>query len=350
MAGNLVKLNRKCLFLENRDTKLTEEVKKLKKDLVNSEVVSKSVTTKLRTETEILTHKLNLIQTLQSGLVDKQIMIQVQSDLDSITVKYRSALRSYESLKTDYTDELSVLKLNNENLQQQNRELHNQLLEIPREITSEGVEVQTNMARKLAESQINELTEKQRANHMNNLYVLVKEQFEKSENRFQELEKFNKDILCKNLDLQEAVKDLEDKVIDCIDVQAYKDLETKYLKTSEELQRAVVVKSNLEEQLREAKSELGCSDSVASSNIEVLSLKHQILDLQSESDEKALIAKLGTDVVYARIAENETRKQLESVSEDSKEYQEKYENCKTALEQSQTNHQEATIKFQEKLR
>lgn len=337
MAAKLVILNRKNLYLEDRDGKVTEELKTLKQTLENSEANSRARISKLSDENDILNHRINLLRDLQGGLVDRQVLAQVQNNLDSLTTKYRSSIRTYDSIKVDYGNEVSVLKVDNETLRQQNCELHDKLL---KGLASDDAQPQS-LERRLAECQINELTEKQRANHMTNLYSLVKEQFEKSESRFKELERFNKEILRKNLDFQETIKDLEDRLIHSIDAKLYEDMKTKYAKLDEALQKSVSKKTDLL---------VRSNDAFVPDSAEVLTLKHQILDLQAESDEKALIARLGTDVVYARIAEHETRKRLESVSEELKEYQDKYESYKTSLEEARTEHQDVMLKYKEKVR
>lgn len=56
------------------------------------------------------------------------------------------------------------------------------------------------------------LSQKNRADHTNNLYELVKEQLKKSEEKFVEFSKYGDGLLQKNSTLQERVVSLEDQV------------------------------------------------------------------------------------------------------------------------------------------
>ncbi|KAF5307268.1 hypothetical protein FQR65_LT06984 [Abscondita terminalis] len=318
ISSTVVKLNRKCVFLENEESRLSSEVKKLKGFLL---VAEQSVLEKIavhKTEKhEMLTNISNLKKSLELS-VSSVTLTNVQNRLEETIIKYRGALNEVQLIKSTYDKDVVLLQETITNLENKNVDLQRKLLEAianchAYEATAVTNETQ-NFAKKLAQAELNEITEKQRANHMTNLYGLVKDQLQKSEERFQEHEKVNQETLQKNLLLQQQMKVLEDQIMNYVAIELYSELKDKCALLEIEHKNLSVDNITLKTSLDILQKQLTFANEQSNENLEILRLKHQILDLQSTSDDKALIARLSSDVVYARLAETEAQNKLQDLN------------------------------------
>lgn len=338
MAGKIVTLNRKCIFLENIEKKLIIELKKLRENLLNSETNYISKINKLDLEKQALLSKIEKNENLLDNTADKQELHELQNNLDNLTIKYRELSQNLVEIQTKHTKEIDILNESNNMFKKEKEELNIKLTDTYSKLhtfedTSCNVDnsIQV-LTKKLAQSEVNEITERQRGNHINNLYELVKEQLKNSEDRYTEFEKFNKEIMRKNLQLQESVKDLQDKVINYIDLSSYHELKNKCTNLLEE-------QANLKSEILTIKDQLELTKKRDNSinlwnslkEYEYLNLKHQIVDLQSNSDEKAIIARLSSEVVSARLSEAECRKIIENLNKEINKYETDIEQCDKLL-------------------
>ncbi|KAK5649525.1 hypothetical protein RI129_000554 [Pyrocoelia pectoralis] len=354
ISGNMVKLNRKCVYLENEEARLSSENKQLKTNLADAEIISSNIISKLSNEKKDLTAKLAILDNSIDARVDRQILIDLRTNFDNLTLKYRASLTSFESMKCDYDKDITFLNETVKNLEGQKLELQNQLLKVSinahiQDVVSVTNDLQT-LSTKLAQSEVNEIEERQRANHMTSLYGLVKEQLQKSDERILEYEKQNEEIVRNNLLLQENLTRLEDKLINYVDLQVVTDLEYKKIEVEKDLQRVQSENDKLRSELKTFRksTQIGSGER-ASENMELLNLKHQLLDLQSNSDEKALIARLSSDVVLARLSETECQKKLQDVDNELLESQSNYDMCQNILEKERLERENWCAKYDRKI-
>lgn len=133
-----------------------------------------------------------------------------------------------EELKEKLNECLSKLKINDAS-----------------ETTEENTQT---LSKKLSECEVNLIGERQRANHINNLYELVKEQLNKSEERFREYETHTKEIMHKNLELQGQLKEAEDKLCGFVDVEVYNASKEEYRKVMERENELTMMIGKLQEE------------------------------------------------------------------------------------------------------
>ncbi|KAF5299147.1 hypothetical protein FQA39_LY02320 [Lamprigera yunnana] len=336
ISGNMIKLNRKCVFLENEESRLTNEVKKLKTNLSTAEENVAIKMLKLNNEKNEMTIKMETLKKSLDFSVSRLTLINVQNQLDSITVKYRNVLQDMNNIKSKYDKDVHLLHEIVKSLEDQKVELHQELykatvqLRIHEALTlTNGVEV---VSKKLAQTEVSEISERQRANHMTNLYGLVKDQLQKSERKYQEQEKQSQHVLDKNLLLQKNMKDLEDQLINSVSLETFTDLKNKYIHVEEENYTLLCIINKLKIDLMESKKSRTDITEQSHDNLEILSLKHQILDLQSMGDDKALIARLSSDVVLARLSETQSLKIVEDLQNELLELQHNYDLSKSLLD------------------
>lgn len=357
MGTKIITLNRKCIFLENSESKLANDLKKLKENLLNSETSYISKLHKLDIEKHELLNKINKMENLLNNTVEKQELIKLQDDLDQLTLKYRELLQSLSDIQNKHCKEIDVLKESNIIYKKEKDEINTKLADALNKLhTFETISCNIDNAtqiltKKLAQSEVNEITERQRGNHINNLYELVKEQLKNSEERYTEFEKFNKEIMRKNLQLQENVKDLQDKMINYVDFTEFNELKNKCANLLDEQSQLISEKLMLKEELQLMKKKDETSTLWNSSKeYEFLNLKHQIVDLQSSSDEKAIIARLSSDVVNARLSEAECRKMISDLKTEFDTNELALDRCKSDLIEERVKNEKIAIEQSRKFR
>lgn len=357
MSSKIISLNRKCVYLETSEMKMSNDVKKLQEDMLNLEKFYIDKLNKIETENKCLLNETNVFRNNLKNTASQLLLLQTQNNLDSLTLKQRDLLQRIIEQETKHTKELSVLKESNEMLKKEKEDLADRLVETINKLknietssypTETAIEILT---KKLSQTEVNEITERQRGNHINNLYELVKEQLKNSEDRYTEFEKFNKEIMRKNLQLQETVKDLQDKVIHYVDAKVFQDLQEKYTSLLQDKEKLFRNYSTLTQELEITKKSYDCQNLWTSlKEYEFLNLKHQIVDLQSTTDAKAIIARLSSDVVNARLAEADCRKTIDDLRNELNKLEDEYSQCQNNLIEERREHEEITQGFSNKLR
>lgn len=355
LSSEIVVLNRKCVYFENEESRLSSNIKSLKSDLNMAEETTSKKFSELKNENIDLMHKLCFVESLSVNTVTRHVYEELQKTLDTVTIKYRHCLQEIKKFKDNYQGQLIVLNKTIQLLGGQKSELESKLLKtntdfyLKKNISdSNGME---NLSKKLAQIEINEITERQRANHMNNLYGLVKEQLQKSETHLQEIEKQNKELTHQSIVYQENIKNLEDKLMSCVENHIYEELTKKLKESIHEVKDLLSENNKLKSELNIViKTFAAYKATTTEENLEILSLKHQILDLQASGDDKALIARLSSDVVLARLSETQYQKRLEDLDFELKDCQNNYSICKNILNQLQTEKNNLSLQYSWRIR
>ena len=151
---------------------------------------------------------------------------------------------------------------------------------------------------KIATLEIRELNEKQKANHLQNQYQLVQSQNKQLEQRNSELEeKF--DLVTKlNIELQNTERELRDELVTSIPQNQFNELNNNLKEVSESEIKLKIENEKLREIADVAQNQVNDLEQRKELHIhELESLRHQVLDLQSMTDEKALIGRLHQQII-----------------------------------------------------
>ncbi|KAJ8968110.1 hypothetical protein NQ314_002465 [Rhamnusium bicolor] len=333
-----VLMNRKVRFLQMETTRLNLKIENLNNDIRTYQTTYTKNIAELSRANKTMENNLRILKNLNEISVDFEVFKETQKNLDDMTIKYRELTSNVKKQNEAKDTEFKMMEESQKNLEKDKAELKNKLFEVLSKVALQSIEnvdekVQK-LSQKLAECEVSEITERQRANHTNNLYELVKEQLNKSEERFQEYTKYNEDLLKKNLILQEQLKEAEDNLCNYIDRGLYKQLQTTnndLLKQNETLE---TLRSKLEEDLKLAKESFNTQQMWNNcKEQELLNLRHQIVDLVSSSDEKIIIAQLNSDLLYCRQSENIYKAHLEEAVEELKITKDKSESSNAKYEQ-----------------
>lgn len=309
MTNLITSLKRRTVFLEKE---VESYIKYIQDCSVNNKDMEIQVTKKVVQQKEEifkLQDKLKLLEEQQIGMIDAKIAFSLQDSVTELLLKQKELQNVISEMSKLNNEEISLLKNDNIFLQSQVDALQKQLIDATNTETLMYSEDNIKkMISELAETKMTTISEKQRADHINSLYKLVKEQLKNTDDKFLEFEKFIKDLMHKNFLLQENIKVLEDKIMFNVTIDEYDELKKKYIKLLEENQ--LIVEERNKAKLKIKELEISVNSQTLWSNeqeFELLSLKHLIVDLQAKSDEKAIIARISTDLINLRIKEAETQ-------------------------------------------
>ncbi len=159
-----------------------------------------------------------------------------------------------------------------------------------------------------------ELNEKQRADHADNKQKLLQAQVGQLEKRNEELEQKFADVSKANLDLQRTERELRDELVTSIAREKFDKLEEK-VKTLESKENELKIENDkLKEVADVAKNQIELLEHMkAAENVELEALRHEVIDLQSQTDEKSLIGNLHRQIVGFQVKETESNNKIRTM-------------------------------------
>ncbi|KAJ9574107.1 hypothetical protein L9F63_008521, partial [Diploptera punctata] len=305
MANNVV-LERKCKALQNLENQLRKENNKLKDDIASIECM---VTQRIG---ELQRHKSMLQES-----VPLTTMEVANKQYNELITKYRDLLQKEQTLVCEsrlaarLEAELAALQKDKEELQnalQQAREKVHSL-----EILIEAVNKDTIslLSKKLATIELKELGERQRADHADKMYNILKGQLTQLEERNAELESQSNALVQQNLELQQVERDLRDNLLTFVSRDELQDVQNKLRKCEQE---KVFEKDQLKEISDIAQDQIRNLELwKLSQEYQLDYMRRQILELQSTSDERSVIAKLNHELLSSRLSESASHKKVQQL-------------------------------------
>ncbi|XP_049578647.1 centrosomal protein of 290 kDa [Syngnathus scovelli] len=325
---NEKKLTRRCTTLMEQEQHLRKENGRLRDaDVQMQTAVTQRMGDLLRYK-EIAAYRVAALQKALDDSVPASELEKANRQYTELTVKYRDVLQR-DGLLVKRTTNLENLESENASLRGHvatiskeleitKEKLHtlehaweNAKLEISQGDAEKGPDEGASVARRMATLEMKELNERQRAEHANAMYEQMRSSLGKVEERNSELEAKFAELTKMNVEAQHLERELRDELADCV------------TKAASDADRARIAQLEATEaQLRSELSKLREVSDIAmkqastfqarqhSKDKEVESLRKQILDYQSQSDEKALVAKLHQHVVALQLSEADSLAKL----------------------------------------
>nr|XP_033491058.1 centrosomal protein of 290 kDa isoform X2 [Epinephelus lanceolatus] len=334
---NEKKLTRRYSTLLEQEQHLRKENSKLREE---SSHMQASVTQRigyLQRYKEMAAYKITALQKALDDSVPSSDLEKANKQYTELTVKYRDMLQR-DSRLIQRTTNLEHLESENESLQQQ-ISVMNKELEITKEklntleqawdnLSATGGEngmdkadkalanqEMVSAARRITTLEMKELNERQRAEHAHKMYEHMRSSLRQVEERNSELESKFAELTKWNAEAQRVEQELRDELADSVS-KAVSDADrarvTELEKAEAELRIEV---SKLHEVSDVAMMQASALQARQQSREkEVEALRRQILDYQSQSDEKALIAKLHQHIVALQLSESSSLAKLEAAT------------------------------------
>ncbi|KAM9376220.1 centrosomal protein of 290 kDa [Pholidichthys leucotaenia] len=333
---NEKKLTRRYTTLLEQEQHLHKENGKLRDESSQMQITVTQRMGHLQRYKEMAAYKIAALQKALDDSVPSSDLEKANRQYTELTVKYRDVLQRDGHL-IQRTTNLEHLQSENESLQDQIASM-NKELEITKEklntleqawenvqLPGEGGlekadKASINMemvsaARRVTTLEMKELNERQRAEHANKMYEHIRNSLKQVEERNLELESKFAELTKRNVEAQRIERELRDELVDCVS------------KAASDADRAKIAElEKAEAELRTEVSKLKEVSNVAVTQVSALQarqksrdkevevLRRQILDSQSQSDEKALIAKLHQHIVALQLSESDALGKLEAAN------------------------------------
>ncbi|XP_034443047.1 centrosomal protein of 290 kDa isoform X2 [Hippoglossus hippoglossus] len=334
---NEKKLTRRYTTLLEQEQHLRKENNKLQDDSIHMQA---SVTQRigyLQRYKEMASYQIAALQKALDDSVPSSNLEKANKQYTELTVKYRDMLQR-DSCLIQRTTNLEHLESENESLREQisamNKELEitkekmNTLEQAWENISSTGGEngmdkaskalannEMVSTARRITTLEMKELNERQRAEHAHKMFEHVRSSLRQMEERNLELESKFAELTRMNVDAQRIERELRDELSDSIS-KAVSDADRARITELEKAEAELHIEvSKLQEVSDVAVVQASALQARQQSNQrEVEVLRRQIMDFQSQSDEKALIAKLHQHIVALQLSESAAFAKLEATT------------------------------------
>ncbi|XP_066265930.1 centrosomal protein of 290 kDa-like [Branchiostoma lanceolatum] len=329
-------LTRRYTTLEEMETSLRKENTRLKNDIIAME---KSVAERigyLQRYKEMAAFKISSLQKALDESVPQTELELANKQYTELTEKYRDMLERENALVArteraeNIADEnkclLSEMDTLKKELQMEKEKLHT-LEQAMEQFTKAGMlpgdkvsKTVTNneiisISKRLTMLEMKELNERQRAEHAVTMQTQLKNTVSQLEQRNLELETKFAELTKMNLEAQRVERELRDELANSV-TKAASDADRNKIAQLEESEATLKVENS---RLKEM-AEVGASQARAleaqqqSREKEVASLRQQLLDIQSESDEKTVIGKLHHHIVALQVSEGTAVRKLEDAT------------------------------------
>uniref|UniRef100_A0A669CYD6 Centrosomal protein 290 n=1 Tax=Oreochromis niloticus TaxID=8128 RepID=A0A669CYD6_ORENI len=326
---NEKKLTRRYTTLLEQEQHLRKENGKLRDE---SSQMQASVTQRigyLQRYKEMAAYKIAALQKALDDSVPSSNLEKANKQYTELTVKYRNMLQR-DSRLIQRTTNLEHLESENESLREQISAM-NKELEITKEklntleqrwenipSTADKASLNNEMisaVRRITTLEMKELNERQRAEHAHKMYEHVKNSLKQVEERNVELESKFVELTKMNVEAQRVERELRDELASSVS-KAVSDADRAKIAELEKAEAELRIEvSKLQEVSDVAVTQVSALQARQKSNEkEVETLRRQILDFQSQSDEKALIAKLHQHIVALQLSESDALGKLEAAT------------------------------------
>ncbi|XP_044213452.1 centrosomal protein of 290 kDa isoform X1 [Thunnus albacares] len=334
---NEKKLTRRYTTLLEQEQHLRKENGKLRDE---SSHMQASVTQRigyLQRYKEMAAYKIAALQKALDDSVPSSDLERANKQYTDLTVKYRDMLQR-DSRLIKRTTNLEHLENENESLRghisAMNKELEitkeklNTLEQAWENINTTGGESSmekagkalannemVSAARRITTLEMKELNERQRAEHAHKMYEHMRNSLRQVEERNLELETKIAELTKMNVEAQRVERELRDELADSVS-KAVSDADRARIAELEKAKAELRIEaSKLQEVSDVAMMQASALQArQQSKEKEVEALRRQILDYQSQSDEKALIAKLHQHIVALQLSESAALGKLEATT------------------------------------
>ncbi|XP_030844428.1 centrosomal protein of 290 kDa isoform X5 [Strongylocentrotus purpuratus] len=329
-------LTRRFTACQEGEATLRKEVNKLRNEMVQMESAITERMGYLQRHKEASQFKVAALQRALDDSVPAAELASANRQYNELAAKYRDLLQTDNQLVTRNT--------RIDQLESENQRLEDDLDSLKRELTMEKEKLHTleqamqdygnlqealgkkggsvypgsetlSLAKRLTTMEMKELNERQRAEHAVRMQTQMRNSLHTMEMRNTELEQKFADLTRLNLELQRSEQELRDELSQCV-TKAASDVDKRNIT---ELERSAAALRNENDKLKEMVDVASFQTKAleaqqVSRDKEVQSLRQQLLDIQTQSDEKAIIGKLHHHIVALQVSEGTAVRKLEAAT------------------------------------
>ncbi|XP_023650968.2 centrosomal protein of 290 kDa isoform X3 [Paramormyrops kingsleyae] len=329
-------LTRKYTTLLEMEQHLRKENDKLKKDFLQMETMVTERIGYLERYKEMVEFNIAALQKALDDSVPASELERANRQYADLTVRYRDLLEkdnclvqrttNMEHLESENSSMREQIVMSNKELEITKEKLHTleQAWDHITKLSGEGITDKAAKAvanseivsasKKITMLEMKELNERQRAEHAQRMYEQLRTSLRQAEERNAELEAKFAELTKRNLEAQRLEQELRDELASSVS-RVVSDADRGRISELERAQADLKVEvSKLREVSDVAKMQVSTLEARQQCREKELeSLRRQVLDYQSQSDEKALVAKLHQHIVALQVSEATAVTKLEAM-------------------------------------
>lgn len=318
-ANEIIVMNRKNASLQQLLNKEINRLYEYQKEIIKKESDFNKTLTEANKYSKTLLSEISLLQSNLYNSVSVIVHNELKEKYEELNIRHRALLENV--MVSNSSNEISSLKTEIEAIRQEKR----QLIEDSRKTDYES---DNSLQQRLKEIEAKELIERQRADQMARLLEISQTQLTKYEDNVKQLSVSNSELqerlievhkmLSKKIMLQETIQTDDNRIQELQNEKKQLFIENKSLKKmlhiSEEEARLQYSLNSLQ-------------------TLELDSLRHQILDLQAVSEDKATISRLNFELTSKKISEMDLSTQKTQLQNELSCAQEELNNLKQKYEE-----------------
>ncbi|XP_014478395.1 PREDICTED: centrosomal protein of 290 kDa isoform X2 [Dinoponera quadriceps] len=319
-ANEVIIANRKVTSLQQLLNKETSRLYECQKGIIKKESELNRALADANKHNKTLLSEVSLLQSNLHNSVSAAVHNELKEEHEELNIRYRALLET--AMTSSDCDEVLSLKAEIETIRQEKYQL---VEDLRRQVDDREND---NLQQSLKETEARELIERQRADQMARLHEITQAQLAKCEDSVKRLTVSNSELqekliethgkLSKEVALQEAIP------VDDNRTQELQNANAQLTTENAGLRRALQI-SQEEAQLQYSLNSL--------QTLELDSLRHQILDLQAVSEDKATISRLDFELTSKKIAEMELTAQKTRLQNELSSTQQELDNSKRKYEE-----------------
>ncbi|XP_076656438.1 centrosomal protein 290kDa [Halictus rubicundus] len=318
-AGEVLVTSRKNNALQQLLNKETVKGYQEQKEAIKNETNLRKSLADVNKHNKIMEREISTLRSNLLNSVSNTIYNELKEKHQELSIRVRNLFENNIALQND--KEVQALKNELELVKQEK----GQLVDLMKK--NIACENEQDILRQLKEANANELLEKQRADHVTSLHEILQVQLAKCEENM-------KDVVAAKSELQEELIILHKRLSKEISFEKYEQLDDNQIKelkdNNEELKLEVEsLKKLLEVSQEEAEKQYSLN---SMKTMELDNLRHQILDLQAASEDKATISRLSFELSSKSMLEMELNARKVQLEKEVACTQEELEKCRATCE------------------
>ncbi|KAK2580640.1 hypothetical protein KPH14_007746 [Odynerus spinipes] len=317
VASELLVVKRKVVLLQELLNKESMKMYNSQKQMVEKESSLKSALNDASKYNRTLECEITRLQNDLSNSISITEYSHLKEKYEELSIRYRSVL---EKTILQGTHETNTLKTEVDAI----KELTNQSKEqIPKS--------DDDIVQQLKEYKAKESMERQRADHITKLYEISQSQLSKCEDKAQEITNMNSE-------LQEKLINVHKQLSKIISLQSIQERNIDEQKLSSDIEMLRIDNDKLKRKLEVSQEEAQLQYMLNSlKTLELDNLRHQILDLQAASEDKATISRLSFELANKKTSEMEWNAQKTQLESEISYLQDECERAKATCDKLRTN-------------
>lgn len=290
-ANEIIAMNRKNASLQQLLNKETNRLYEYQKEIIKKESDFNRALTDANKYNKSLLSEISLLQSNLCNSVSVIVHNELKEKYEELNIRHHALLETV--MVSPNSNEISSLKTEIEAIRQEK----NQFIEDLRKATDCG---SNDLQQRLKEIEAKELIERQRADQIAKLLEISQTQLTKYEDSVKQLSTSNSELQEK---LIEVHKTLSKKIALQETIQMD---DNRIQELQNEKMQLFIENESLKKMLQISEEEARLQYSLNSlQTLELDSLRHQILDLQAVSEDKATISRLDFELMSKKISEME---------------------------------------------